>query len=176
MIATAVILNGGDSASTTATVGPPAPRTVITTPHPPPSAQSPPSPPPETVTTLPSRSARPTAPPNARPTTPAPSQTGPPAVPPTPTLNPRTVFYRVTGTKQLFDFVTVVYTDARGLPQTDLNVALPWSKMIVLDPGVQITSVVATSLAGRLNCSITNAAGQTIITANNNTIIATCTH
>lgn len=77
-------------------------------------------------------------------------------MPPPAPLNPRTVVYRVTGTKQLFDLVNVVYTDARGFPVTDFNVSLPWTKMVVLNPGVQTESVVATSLYSRLNCSIVN--------------------
>jgi Mycobacterium membrane protein len=90
-------------------------------------------------------------------------------------LNPRTVVYSVTGTKQLLDLVNVVYTDARGYPQTEFNVSLPWSKMIVLNPGVQTQSVVATSIYGRLNCSIVNAEGQAVVASTNNAIIATCT-
>jgi Mycobacterium membrane protein len=90
-------------------------------------------------------------------------------------LNPRTVVYSVTGTKQLLDLVNVVYTDARGYPQTEFNVSLPWSKMIVLNPGVQTQSVVATSIYGRLNCSLVNAEGEAVVASTNNAIIATCT-
>ena len=110
----------------------------------------------------------------------APAQTptaAPPttAAPPPIALNPRTVVYTVTGTKQLLDLVNIVYTDARGYPQTEFNVSLPWSKVIVLNPGVQTQSVVATSIYGRLNCSIVNAEGQTVVASVNNTIMATCT-
>lgn len=96
-------------------------------------------------------------------------------MPPPAPLNPRTVVYRVTGTKQLFDMVNVVYTDARGFPVTDFNVSLPWTKMVVLNPGVQTESVVATSLYSRLNCSIVNTGAQTVVASTNNAIIATCT-
>lgn len=110
----------------------------------------------------------------------APAQTptaAPPttAAPPPIALNPRTVVYTVTGTKQLLDLVNIVYTDARGYPQTEFNVSLPWSKVIVLNPGVQTQSVVATSIYGRLNCSILNAEGQTVVASANNTMMATCT-
>ncbi len=81
----------------------------------------------------------------------------------------------MTGTKQLLDLVTVVYTDARGYPRTEFNVSLPWSKAIVLNPGVQTESVVATSFYGRLNCSIVNAAGQTVLASTGNGIMTTCT-
>ena len=76
---------------------------------------------------------------------------------------------------QLIDLVTVIYTDAQGALQTDVNVALPWAKTVVLDPGVTLSSVTATSVAGQLNCSITDAAGTAIAVQNNNTMIANCT-
>ena len=128
-----------------------------------------PSPPPDdrnTRTTSPTLSVAPT-----------PTAAPPPvnAVPP-PALNPRTVIYSVNGTKQLLDLVNIVYTDARGYPQTEFNVSLPWTKMVVLNPGVQTESVVATSFTGRLNCAVVNAAGQTIVASANNAIVATCTH
>lgn len=175
-IATAVIINSGDSASTKATVGAPAPRTLTSAPPttrtsapPAPSASPRPSAqlPPETVTTMTTPSLVPT---------PAPTAALPPTVAPPPTvIDPRTVVYTVTGTKQLLDLVNVVYTDARGFPQTEFNVSLPWSKVVVLNPGVQTESVVATSFYGRLNCSIFNAAGQPVAASANNGIMATCT-
>lgn len=185
-IATAVIINSGDSASTRATVGAPNPRIVTTapsTPKPtaPPSASPSPSRgpqlPSETVTTVTPPSASPsigpTRMPSAAPTpTAAPPQAG---TPPPAALNPRTVVYSVTGTKQLFDLVNVVYTDARGYPQTEFNVSLPWTRMVVLNPGVQTQSVIATSIYGRLNCSIVNAEGQTVVASTNNAIMTTCT-
>jgi hypothetical protein len=182
-IATAVILNSGDTATTKGTVGvpTPTPRTVMTTPSPPRTTAPPsasPSPPrtsalpPETVTTVtPTPSVGPIRTPTAAPPTALP----PGALPPQATLNPRTVVYSVTGTKQLFDLVNVVYTDAQGYPHTELNVALPWTKAVVLNPGVQTQSVIATSIYSRLNCSIVNAAGQPVVASATNTMIATCT-
>lgn len=180
-VATAVIINSGDSASTKATVGAPAPRTLTSAPPAPRTAPSTPSAspspsqtplPPETVTTL-------TPPPSASPSlvptlTPAPAAP-PPTVAPPAAANPRTVIYSVTGTKQLLDLVNVVYTDARGYPQTEFNVSLPWSKVVVLNPGVTTESVVATSFMGRLNCAIVNAAGQPVVASANNGVVATCT-
>jgi MmpS family membrane protein len=173
-IATAVIINSGDSASTKATVGAPVPRTLTSAPSPsvsPPSASPSPSQtplPPETMTTVtPSPSLVPTPTPTAAPP--------PTSAPPPVALNPRTVIYSVTGTKQLLDLVNVAYTDARGYPQTEFNVSLPWQKVIVLNPGVQTVSVVATSFYGRLNCSVVNAAGQPVVTSANNGVVATCT-
>lgn len=176
-IATAVVLNSGDSASTKATVGAPAPTTLTSAPrttNPPSASPSPsrtPQLPPETVTTVTTPSAAPTLGPTGTPTA-APQAT---AAPPPIALNPRTVVYSVTGTKQLLDLVNIVYTDARGYPQTEFNVSLPWSKVVVLNPGVQTESVVATSIYSRLNCSVVNAEGQAVAVSASNTIMATCT-
>jgi Mycobacterium membrane protein len=181
-IATAVIINSGDSASTKATVGAPAPHPVTsapatTKPSIPPSASPSPSRTPqlapETVTTVPPPSAAPSLAPTATPTAAPPAVA--PGQAPSAALNPRTVVYTVTGTKQLLDLVNVVYTDARGYPQTEFNVSLPWSRMVVLDPGVQTESVVATSFYGQLNCSVINAAGQLVVASTNNSSLATCT-
>lgn len=165
VIATALIVSGGDSASTSVTVRPPSTGPMIATPRP--TALPSTSLPPETVTTV---TPPPTTATSAVPTTP--SQTIPS---PAPAVNPRTILYRVTGTKQLVDFVSIVYTDAQGLPHTDFNVSLPWSKAIVLNPGVQLKSVVATSLGGHLNCTITDAGGQTVAASTSNAMIASCT-
>ncbi len=175
-LATAVIINSGDSASTKATVGPPVPP-PLTSAAPAPKTTAPPSAsltplPPETVTTV-------TPPPSASPS-PVPTQTPtaaplPTGAPPPVALNPRTVVYSVTGTKQLLDLVNVVYTDARGYPHSEFNVSLPWQKVIVLNPGVQTVSVVATSFYGQLNCSVVNAAGQPVVMSANHGPVATCT-
>lgn len=169
VIATVVIVNGGDSASTSATVVVPPSRSVTATPWP----SAGPSLPPETVTTVtppprqPSRTATSTAP------TVIPPAAAAPSVPPD--VSERTFVYRVTGTKGLLDLVTIVYTDARGAPETDFNVSLPWSRTVVMNPGMQLRSVVATSLTGHLNCSITDGAGQPIAISTSSAMIATCT-
>jgi hypothetical protein len=169
VIATVVIVNGGDSASTSATIVAPPNRSVTAAPRP----SAAPSLPPETVTTVPPSPRRPI--PTA--TSTAPTVIPPPAAVPTvpPDVSARTFIYRVTGTKGLFDLVTVVYTDAQGAPQTDFNVSLPWSKTVVMNPGVQIRSVVATGLTGHLNCSITDGAGQPVAISTSSAMIATCT-
>ena len=64
--------------------------------------------------------------------------------------------------------------DAQGAPQTDFNVSLPWSRTVVMNPGVQLRSVVATSLTGHLNCSIIDGAGQPVSMSTSNAMIATC--
>jgi hypothetical protein len=85
------------------------------------------------------------------------------------------VVYTVTGTKQAFDLVNIVYTDAHGYPRTEFNVALPWTKMVVLNPGVQTQSVIATSIYSQLNCAVLNAAGQPVVASAKNGSLATCT-
>ena len=161
VIGTVVIVNGGDSATTAGTV---ASRTAVTAPPAAPPATSTPSAAalaPETVTT-PTPSTAPATEPAATETAAAPA------------VDPRTIVYRVTGSRQLFDLVTIIYTDEQGLPRTDVNVALPWTKTVVLNPDVQVGSVTATSLAGQLNCTIADAQGATVAAQSNNTMIATC--
>ncbi|WP_139828907.1 hypothetical protein [Mycobacterium riyadhense] len=183
-LATAVIINSGDSATTKATVGAPAPRPVLSTT---PRSTAPPSMAPRVAPTSPPSTLRPQLPPETV-TTLTPSSPWPSTAPRTPTavppqtaappgaaLSPRTVVYSVTGTKQLLDLVNVVYTDERGFLKTDVNVALPWTKVVVLNPGVQTESVIATSLRGRLNCAIVNAQGQLVVASTSYGIIATCT-
>jgi len=163
VICTVVILGGGDSGSVSTIVAPPATTsqpaaTTSARPAAPPAGTLPP----ETVTTVtPSASA-------------PPSDTPVEAAPP-PAAAPNTITYRVTGNRNLLDLVTVIYTDSQGALQTDVNVALPWAKTVVLDPGVTLSSVTATSVTGQLNCSISDASGAAIAIQNNNTMIANCT-
>jgi hypothetical protein len=168
--ATAVLMYGSDSSTKSAIQPQPgwseltpstAPRTVIATvPPTTPSATAPlPSETVVTVTTTPAE----TAPPS------------PPDTPVAPAPAANTVTYTVTGSRQLLDLVTIIYTNEQGFPQTDFNVALPWSKTVVLNPGVETKSVTATSLMGHLNCAITDSAGATLAIQTNNSMIATCT-
>jgi hypothetical protein len=167
---TGIILGGGDSGSVTATgtsSAPTATSAPVTTSAPVAATPAPLSPslPAETVTTVS---------PTAEATAPAPAQ--PQAVVPPPVApSPRTITYRVTGNRQLIDLVTVIYTDQQGALQTDVNVALPWAKTVVLDPGVELKSVTATSVGGQLNCGIYDATGTLIAFQSNNSMIATCT-
>lgn len=176
VICTVVILGGGDSGPVSATVASPtqsptqapAPSTAAAphdtaAPLPPPVATLAP----ETVTTV-----TPTAPAETVAPAPAPSAIAPP---PPPAANPRAITYTVTGNRQLIDLVTVIYTDQQGALQTEVNVALPWSRTVVLDPGVELKSVTATSVGGQLNCAVTDAAGTVLVAQNNNSMIATCT-
>ncbi|MDH6196693.1 hypothetical protein M2272_003346 [Mycobacterium frederiksbergense] len=175
VICTVVILGGGDSGTVSASLTSPSAQPTQTS-QPAQDATSKPVPPraeptaplsPETVTTVtPTHSPTAVAPPAAPPAE---------AAPPVANVNPNAITYQVTGNRQLIDLVTVVYTDEQGALQTDINVALPWTKTVVLNPGVQLKSVTATSVAGQLNCTITDAAGAVIVAQANNTMITTCT-
>lgn len=165
VLCTVVILGGGDSGSVSKTVIPPLPTTGLATSTAPSVIAAPPAPltpsaplSPETVTTVPPSPTASAAP--------APIEAAP---------SPRNVTYQVTGTRQMIDLVTIVYTDQQGALQTEFNVALPWSRTVALDPGVELSSVTATSLTGQLNCSITDAAGATLVAQGNNSMITTCT-
>ncbi|BBZ05513.1 hypothetical protein MCHIJ_49500 [Mycolicibacterium chitae] len=138
-----------------------APRTVIATPGPGPGAELAP----ETVVTV-------TPTPSAVHPAPEPPPPPPPAEAPAPE---RTITYTVTGERQLFDVVTIIYTDEQGFPRTEINAALPWTRTVTLNPGVQTQSVTATSVTGKLNCAITDGTGATVLAQNNNTLITTCT-
>ena len=167
VICTVVILGGGDSGSVSKTIVPPPPATsqpatatappVATSAPPPPAPSAPLSP--ETVTTVP----------------PSPTATVDPVPPPQIAPAANTITYQVTGSRQLIDMVTVVYTDQQGALQTEFNVALPWSRTVTLNPGVALTSVTATSLTGQLNCTITDGAGATLVAQNTNSMLTTCT-
>ena len=166
---TLMILSGGDSGTTAGTISS---STSEAAPYPSaapsPSASRPPSAtalPRETITSVTPTPTATAAAPTTEPTVAAPPPAG----------DPRTVTYTVTGNRQFLDLVTVIYTDAQGALQTDVNVALPWTKQVTLDPGVQLSSVTATSVGGQLNCSITDGSGATLVSQTNNTLITNCT-
>lgn len=173
VIIASLILGGGDSGSVSATVVSTKPATsAAQAPPPTPRVAAPPSLPAETVTTVTPPPSPTAQTPTAQPAPPLPPA---PEAPPPPAAAPGTVTYQVTGDRRLIDLVTVIYTDQQGALVTDVNVALPWSKTLVLNPGVRLSSVTATSVAGKLNCSITDANGALIAVQNNNSIITNCT-
>ncbi len=164
-VATAVILNGGDSSSTAGRVVPSVSRPAVS---PPPTPTT--SLPAETMTTV-----TPAAPPSPTASSTPPQPTATAAAPaPAPQVDPRTLVYTVSGTKQPGDIITVTYTDDTGAIRTDFNVALPWHKTIVSGTDVLLNSVTAASFVSRLNCTITDGTGQTLVSQNYNTIAITC--
>jgi Mycobacterium membrane protein len=183
VICTVVILGGGDSGSVSATVSPPAATSTPVTTQAPRISVTTQAPRSSVTTQAPRTSARTAAPlPTAALTpetvttvAPAPSVQAAPSTQLTPPTAPSTITYQVTGNRQLIDLVTIIYTDGQGALQTELNVALPWTKSIALDPGVTLGSVTATSITGHLNCTITNAAGAVVAAQTSNSLIANCT-
>ena len=181
VVCTGVILGGGDSGTVTAATTSAAPTddAVTTTPAAPsaPAADLPGADmAPERVTAVtPNPSA--TVAPQPAPPVAAPAPVAPPAPPAAvdPAAAARTVTYQVTGNRQLIDLVTIIYTDAQGALQTDVNVALPWVKSVTLNPGVTLSSVTATSVAGQLNCAILDGNGTALAVQANDSMIATCT-
>ncbi|WP_199253734.1 hypothetical protein [Mycolicibacterium mengxianglii] len=172
VLAIVMVMRSDETTPTAGTEAAPAtsttPRTVVATIPPSPAAPPAAQLAPETIvtiTTTPSAAAVPQ--PEALPVAP------PEAALPAP--DTRTITYSVTGTRPLFDLVTIIYTDEQGLPRTDVNVTLPWTRTVALNPGVTFQSVTATSVSGQLNCAVTDAAGATLIAQTNNSMIATCT-
>ncbi|WBP93075.1 hypothetical protein O6072_17840 [Mycolicibacterium neoaurum] len=184
VICTGVILGGGDSGTVTSansgatTSAAPADDAVTTTAAAPSAAPPLADTNPERVTTVtptPAATATPEVVPT--PVAPAPAAPAPPAPPAAvdPAAAARTITYRVTGNRQLIDLVTIIYTDQQGALQTDVNVALPWTKSVTLNPGVTLSSVTATSVGGQLNCAILDGNGTALALQTNNSMIATCT-
>ena len=171
---TMVMRSDGTSPAAETEAAPPAtstaPRTVIATVPPSPAAPPTAQLSPETVVTITTTPSAAAVPPVAAPVVPP---AAPPAAAPAPP-DPRTITYTVTGTRQMIDLVTIIYTDEQGMPRTEVNAALPWSRTLVMDPGVDFESVTATSITGQLNCAITDAAGATLVAQNNNSMLATC--
>ena len=161
VVGTVMILGGGDSGTTAGKVVPEASR-----PAPPPPPQPKPSTtPPVLTTSLPPETVTSVSP-SSTSETPT-SEVAPP-------VDSRTIVYTVTGNHRIGDLVTVTYTDEHGALRTDLDVTLPWSRTVVLDPNTEIGSVTALSLASQLNCTITDAGGATIAAQNLSLMATTC--
>jgi Mycobacterium membrane protein len=164
MILAILIVRGGDSVSTRPGIVPSKSAPALTPPRPTSRPSSPPttSPPAETVTTV-------------TPSATTSSSTAPAPLPTKPQVDPRAITYTVLGSRQPGDIVTVTYLDETGLPRTDFNVTLPWTKTILSGGKVLVNSVTAVSLASHLNCTITDANGQILTSQSHNTIAAACT-
>ncbi|MCV7193184.1 hypothetical protein [Mycolicibacterium brumae] len=178
LIGTAVALRGRDASTVAVTPSPTAPATTprtVTATIPPSTTAAPST---SAAVPAPSGEANPetvvTVPPSTTAHQNPPADPLPPAAEVDPAVAQRTVTYTVTGNRQLFDLVTVIYTDEQGFPRTDINVALPWTRTVVLNPGVTLKSVTATSVAGQLNCAINDGAGSMLAQQNAGTILAAC--
>jgi hypothetical protein len=84
------------------------------------------------------------------PTTPRPST--PPSTPP-PSGSTETVTYDVVGEGRV---INITYTDTGGVPQTEFNVALPWSKQVELPSPARSSARISIINVGRdVTCSVT---------------------
>jgi hypothetical protein len=162
VIGTVVILRSDNGAATKTAIAPRPTGPVSSAPVSTGGSTTPPAP------VLPSETAATMTPSSSPSTTPPDTDT------PVPTADAHTVVYTVSGTRQPGDFVSVTYTDGQGALRTDFNVSLPWSKTFAVDPNVMVNSVTATSLLSQLNCTITDASGDTLVAQSYNTIVATC--
>lgn len=163
VIGTVVILRGGDTATTTGRIVPSSAAPVAA---PPVSTQ------PRPTVTTPSTSLPPETMTTVTPSTTTSAEAAPTS--PDAAADPRTITYTVSGTRQPGDFVTVTYLNETGMPRTDFNVTLPWTKTIVVGGDVLLNSVTAVSVASHLNCTITDANGQTVASQDYHTIATTC--
>lgn len=169
VIGTIIIVRSGDDTSTTGRVVPSRSAPIVT-----PPVSGPPPPVATTTSPLPSPSPSPSLSPETV-TTLTPSATASTEAPPTTSETVAGTFtYTVSGTRRPGDFVTVTFIDGTGAPRTDFNVPLPWTKTVISAGAMLLKSVTAVSLASHLNCSITDADGQTIASEDFNTIAATC--
>jgi len=177
VIATAVVLSGGNGKPPAAAVTAPVPSlTPVTTtpPPPPPSATSSAKPSTTTVTSTPVQET-----PTAEPSTEAPPPEPPPSNPMLPPegqrpITPAAFAYYVTGNQTPGDLLTITYTDGNGVTRTVLGASLPWTMIVTPSPGITGGSITATSFASQVNCSITNSANQMLAVQSNNGIIARC--
>lgn len=108
----------------------------------------------EPTFSVPSRTS--TAPPTTPSATPSPTPTGPTAAPPTTTGGgngvTETVFYEVSGEGRA---INITYVGPDNMMQTDFNVALPWSKEVLLEePANETASVVIVNVGREVSCSV----------------------
>lgn len=100
-----------------------------------------------TTTRTPTTTTRPTPTPIA----PAPTTSAPT---PTTTVPGRTesVTYDVSGTGRA---ISITYTDNGGVPQTEFNVALPWSKQVELTAAEDTARISIINLGSEVTCTVT---------------------
>lgn len=87
-------------------------------------------------------------------------------------LDLRQIVYTVDGVQRPNDPVTVVYADETGSLRTLENVTLPWTLTVVAN--LPVNYVTANSHGSLLNCWITDAGGNTVVSQTDNGISTTC--
>jgi len=89
-----------------------------------------------------------------------------------PQLDLRQIVYTIAGNQRPDDPVTVVYADETGALRTVENVTLPWTMTIV--PDLPVNYVTANSRGSQLNCWITDAGGNTVVSQADYGTFTTC--
>lgn len=82
-----------------------------------------------------------------------PTTTAPPTATTAPSTGTETVDYNVIGQGRV---INITYTDTGGVPQTEFNVALPWSKRVELPSPAESAARISIINVGRdVTCSVT---------------------
>ena len=89
-----------------------------------------------------------------------------------PKLDLRQIVYTIDGNQRPNDPVTIVYADETGALMTLENVTLPWTMTVV--PDLPVNYVTANSHGSQLNCWITDAGGNTVVSQTDYGISTTC--
>ncbi len=89
-----------------------------------------------------------------------------------PQLDLRQITYTIAGNQRPDDPVTVVYADETGSLRTVENVTLPWTMTIV--PDLPVNYITANSRGSQLNCWITDAGGNTVVSQADYGTYTTC--
>lgn len=89
-----------------------------------------------------------------------------------PQLDLRQIVYTIDGNQRANDPVTIVYADETGTLRTVENVTLPWTMTVV--PDLPVNYVTANSRGSQLNCWITDAGGNAVVSQIDYGTFTTC--
>ena len=89
-----------------------------------------------------------------------------------PQVDLRKIVYTIDGNQRPNDPVTVVYADETGSLRTVENVTLPWTMTVV--PDLPVNYVTANSRGSQLNCWITDAGGNAVVSQTDYATFTTC--
>ena len=87
-------------------------------------------------------------------------------------LDLRQIVYTIDGNQRPNDPVTIVYADETGTLRTVENVTLPWTITVV--PDLPVNYVTANSRGSQLNCWITDAGGNAVVSQIDYGTFTTC--
>jgi len=89
-----------------------------------------------------------------------------------PQLDLRQIAYTIDGNQRADDPVTIVYADETGTLRTVENVTLPWTMTVI--PDLPVNYVTANSRGSQLNCWITDAGGNAVVSQTDYGTFTTC--